>query len=244
MGIGTVVLGNTASIGLGNKSTRRDWLQKTLLGIPAGESILDAGAGECQFKGFCKHLKYTSQDFGQYDGKGDGQGLQEGSWDYSKIDIVSDITKIPVPNGFFQNVICTEVLEHVPDPIAVLNELTRVLAEGGRLIITAPFNSLTHFAPYHYCTGFNKYFYLHHADRLGLEVVELSSNGNYFEYVAQELRHSMEAVEKYSNVRVSIKEKISVKLLLAFLQNVSKRSAKSSELGCFGLHFIGRKRGL
>src|ERR1700730_6135442 len=96
------------TVGTTNESVRVDWIKSTLQKIPAGSAILDAGAGECQFRKFCSHLQYTSQDFAQYDGKGK-VGLQTGIWDNSQIDIVSDITAIPRPNASFDAIMCTEV---------------------------------------------------------------------------------------------------------------------------------------
>ena len=97
------------NVGLQNEGTRILWIKKTLKKIPAGLKILDAGAGECPFKKFCSHLNYVSQDFGQYDGKGDKKGLQTKNWDNTKLDIVSDITKIPVSDNSFDAIMCTEV---------------------------------------------------------------------------------------------------------------------------------------
>ena len=88
-------------VGTENESNRIAWLEKTLKKIPDGNKILDAGAGELQFKKYCSHLNYLSQDFNQYDGKGDGKSLQMQSWDQSKIDIVSDIVNIPSPDSSF-----------------------------------------------------------------------------------------------------------------------------------------------
>ena len=75
--------------------------------------------------------KYTAQDFSQYDGKQNNIGLHNLEWTYDSIDIVSDITDIPVKDNSFEAVLCTEVLEHVPDPNRALQELVRVTSVGG-----------------------------------------------------------------------------------------------------------------
>ena len=46
----------TKAIGTTNGQTREAWLQATLEGLTPNSSILDAGAGEAQFKKFCNHL--------------------------------------------------------------------------------------------------------------------------------------------------------------------------------------------
>lgn len=76
--------------------------------------------------------------------------------------LVSDITMIPAPDASFDAILCSEVLEHVPEPTHALDEFVRLLKPGGTLILTAPFASLVHMAPYHYCSGFSRYWYEHH----------------------------------------------------------------------------------
>ena len=146
-------------VGMANVGTREQWLERVLREIPAGSRILDAGAGEQQYKRFCEHLKYVSQDFAEYDGTGDSVGIQTGKWRRDGLDIVCDIVNIPEPDGAFDAVMCVEVLEHLPEPIAALRELARLLRPGGILIVTAPFCSMTHFSPYFYHTGFSENFY-------------------------------------------------------------------------------------
>lgn len=141
-------------VGTHNQSVRERWLENALAQIPAGGRILDAGAGQLQYKPFCSHLNYVSQDFSQYDGSGNGVGLQKGGWNQEEIDIISDITNIPEPDSSFDAIMCVEVIEHVPNPVDSLKELTRLLRPGGYLILTAPFSSLTHYAPYYYYSGF------------------------------------------------------------------------------------------
>jgi SAM-dependent methyltransferase len=45
---------------------------------------------------------------------------------------------IPLGHGEVDLVWCSEVLEHVPDTVALLTEVRRVLARGGRLLLTVP----------------------------------------------------------------------------------------------------------
>lgn len=170
-----------------NDSNRVVWLSDKLSQIPSGLRILDAGAGEMRFKSFCTHLNYVSQDFGQYEGKGNGRGLQQGVWDTKRIDLVCDITAIPEPDAAFDAILCTEVLEHVPDPTNALDEFARLLKPGGTLILTAPFASLVHFAPYHFCTGFSRYWYEHHLAKRGFKIEELTPNGDWFAFCQQDL---------------------------------------------------------
>ena len=86
---------------------------------------------ETQIQFMEAHLEYVSQDFGQYDGKGDDKGLQTKKWDNTKLDIVSDITDIPVPDSSFDAIMCIEVFEHIPYPISALEEFSRILKRGG-----------------------------------------------------------------------------------------------------------------
>jgi SAM-dependent methyltransferase len=48
---------------------------------------------------------------------------------------------IPLAHGSVDLVWCSEVLEHIPDVGAALNEIRRVLRPGGRVLLTVPFHS-------------------------------------------------------------------------------------------------------
>jgi len=230
------------NVGTNNEGNRDAWIQNALLAIPAGHRILDAGAGECRYKQFCAHLDYVSQDFAQYDGRGDGEALQTGAWDYSQIDIISDITDIPQPDGSFDAVLCSEVLEHLPEPILALRELTRLIRPGGVLILTAPFCALTHFSPHFYYTGYSRYFYEYWLARLGFEIVELKWNGNYFEYLAQELRRLPSVGQKYAGRGLSRVEQRAIEIILHLLARLSQGNNGSEQLLSYGLHILARKQ--
>jgi SAM-dependent methyltransferase len=211
-------------------------LEQSLASLPAGWRILDAGAGTQEYKRFCNHLIYVSQDFAEYDGQGDSAALQTGSYDYGKLDIISDITSIPEPDGSFDAILCVEVLEHVADPVLAVKELSRLLRTGGVLILTAPFCSLTHFSPYHFSTGFNRYWYERHLVENGFRILELVPNGNYFEYLAQEINRLPVVAEKYSALKTSAIAQLGSILLLRSLYEMSRQDTRSAELLCFGYH--------
>jgi ubiquinone/menaquinone biosynthesis C-methylase UbiE len=235
-------LNKSGSVGLNNLSTREVWLEKVLSAVPAGSKILDAGAGELKYKRFCEHLVYVSQDFAQYDGQGNGLGLQTQKWDQNRLDIVSDITSIPKPDASFDAVMCIEVLEHLPDPVKALRELTRLLRPGGLMILTAPFCSLTHFAPYFFQSGYSRYFYEYWLSELGLNIVYIQWNGNYFEYLAQELRRLPIFTKKYAENSIYPIEAIALEILLGALKRFSQRDHGSNQVLSFGLHVVARKK--
>lgn len=56
--------------------------------------------------------------------------------------VLGDVEDLPFLNGHFGTVVCTEVLEHIPDPGRALAEYRRVLRSGGHLIGSVPARSL------------------------------------------------------------------------------------------------------
>jgi SAM-dependent methyltransferase len=49
-----------------------------------------------------------------------------------------DATQLPFPDATFDRIIASEVLEHIPNDLAALDELVRVLRPGGRIAVTVP----------------------------------------------------------------------------------------------------------
>ncbi len=232
----------TKDVGLNGGKDRELWLEKALLKIPDGSKVLDAGAGEGSHRKYCSHLEYYSQDIAEYDGLGDEKGLHKGSRDYSALDIIADLEDLPIEKETFDGVMCIEVLEHVKNPLDALKEISRVLKKEGTLILTAPFNSLTHYAPHFYSTGFSSYFYEHHLTRLGFEIIELTPNGNFFEYIAQELRRVKYVSDKYTGKKLNLLFTSTIYLVLRALSKLSVIDKGSSELLCLGYFIICKKK--
>ena len=54
-----------------------------------------------------------------------------------------------IPLGEYDVIVCLDVLEHVPDPPAMIEEFQQYLKEDGRLIVSAPFYLVNRFFPAH-----------------------------------------------------------------------------------------------
>ncbi len=215
---------------------REFWVEKKLKRIKKGSKILDAGAGECYYERYCKHLNYVSQDFGKYNGKGDSVGIQTGTRDSSKLDIVSDIVDIPVKKASFDAVLCVEVFEHIPRPLDALLELSRITKKNGVLILTAPFNSLTHYSPYYFYSGFSKNFYKENLPKYGFKIKEIYSYGNYFDYLSVELARVPLAVFRRNKILflpVAVFYPLAIPIYI--LMRILSLVIVSSDLAVFGI---------
>lgn len=224
-----------------NELNRQDWLSKVLAGLPTGSRILDAGAGQLKNRRHCQHLDYVSQDFCQYHGASDGcaEGLQDSQWDTTRIDLVSDILNIPAPDASFDAILCSEVLEHVPEPGLAIEEFARLLKPGGKMILTAPFASNVHMAPYHYCSGFSRYWYEHHLSQAGFDILELTANGDWFDLLRQELARLGSMERQKGNWSWPLAYLYSLAGMLYFR---IRKDVKAEDLACFGWHCIAVKR--
>jgi SAM-dependent methyltransferase len=58
---------------------------------------------------------------------------------YAPADLRLDITDMDLPDGSFDLILCSHVLEHVPDDRAAISELRRVLAAGGLCLVLTPY---------------------------------------------------------------------------------------------------------
>ena len=63
-------------------------------------------------------------------------------------DVIADAAHGPFADQCADVVVCTEVLEHVIDPEAVIGEASRLLKQGGALVLSMPFIGHVHADPY------------------------------------------------------------------------------------------------
>ena len=224
---------------LNNLNLRREFVKTSLLKIPSGSMILDAGCGSQQFKKYCSHLIYKSQDFGGYQiddkkmlgeesgGLGAGKGYKYGSLDY-----IGDIWSIDEVDGKFDVILCTEVFEHIPYPIEALQEFSRLLKKGGTLILTAPSNCLRHMDPYFFYSGFSDRFYEKFLVENNLSIESIEPIGDYYSWLSVEIARSIKTHSICAKVF----------LLPAFIYFMMKKKTEVSiNTLCMGYHIIAIK---
>lgn len=162
-----------------NQVHRDRWVAQRASEVPANSRVLDVGAGACPYRPLFAHCVYQSQDFCGIPENGKGG-------DYGAIDFRGDATAIPVPDGSFDVVLCTELLEHVPDPVAIVRELGRILRPGGTLLLTAPLGSGLHQEPYHFYGGYTPFWYQRFLPEAGFGELSIEANGGFYRLYGQE----------------------------------------------------------
>jgi ubiquinone/menaquinone biosynthesis C-methylase UbiE len=117
------------------------------LGLKSGDKVLDLGCGfgRHAFEAARRGASVVALDAGRDEVNGvaamfaamvEAGELAEGSTHANVVQ--GDALHLPFPNESFDRVICSEVLEHIPDDLAAMHELARVLRPGGTMAITVP----------------------------------------------------------------------------------------------------------
>jgi SAM-dependent methyltransferase len=98
--------------------------------------ILNAGCGDGVYDLYLKNK--TSEIISIDINRSDIQIARNLNFEKNLLYSVADIGTMPFSSDVFDCVICTDVIEHLPDDLGAIHEMCRCLKKGGKLIITAP----------------------------------------------------------------------------------------------------------
>jgi SAM-dependent methyltransferase len=149
--------------------------------LPGQVLVLDAGAGEGSYKHNFVKQRYVALDLAV----GDTQ------WDYSKLDVVGDLSCLPFRDSTFAASLNVVTLEHVREPGQVVRELGRTLAPGGRLLLIAPHEWEEHQQPHDYFR-YTRYGLEYLLKQAGFAEVEIRPVGGFFRLLSRRLLNALQ----------------------------------------------------
>jgi SAM-dependent methyltransferase len=213
---------------------REDFIKNELLKIKNHSILLDAGAGEQLYKKYCTHLNYKSQDLGTYtiDEKKTLWNSKQESYPYGEINYKGNVWEINEKDNFFDVILCSEVFEHIPHPIKTIKEFSRLLKHGGKLILTAPSNSLRHFDPYFFYPGFSDRWYEYFLKEYNFKILSIVPYGDYYKWISSEI------------ARTALNTNIFAQIALApafWYYFKKKKTTESVNTLCFGYFVVAEK---
>jgi SAM-dependent methyltransferase len=132
-----------------------------------GGKLLDVGCGSQQYRKFLGCREYF--------------GIE---WSADKRPpVVADVTQIPFCDAAFDSALCTEVLEHLPEPGRCLAEIHRVVKPGGSAFFTVPMTVYTHSEPHDFYR-YTEFGLRYQLEQHGFEIVELRRLGGVVSVMA------------------------------------------------------------
>ena len=116
------------------------------LGVHAGDTVLDLGCGfgRHAFEAARRGARVVALDAGAQEVRGVRDTFAamvaagELAHDVCASAVQGDALALPFADATFDRVICSEVLEHIPDDLSAMRELARVLRRGGTMAVTVP----------------------------------------------------------------------------------------------------------
>lgn len=128
----------------------------------ASRILVDIGCGKKPYQSI----------FAPYVSRHIGVDLVESNNITSIVDIIGSAYKTTLQESFCETVLCTEVFEHLEDPLSATREMNRILKNNGIVILTVPFFWPIHDAPrdfYRYSEYGLRYLF----ENSGFEIVEI-----------------------------------------------------------------------
>jgi SAM-dependent methyltransferase len=158
-----------------------DAVRRFASSLPRGARVLDAGAGEGHYRSFFAIQRYIGLDL----------AVGDSAWDYSKLDVLGDLTALPFRDAVFDATLNIVTLEHVRDPARVLRELARTLAPAARLLLIVPHEWEEHQQPHDYFR-YTRYGVEYLLRQAGFEGLDIRPVGGFFRLLSRRLLNALQ----------------------------------------------------
>jgi SAM-dependent methyltransferase len=149
--------------------------------LAPGARVLDAGAGEGNYQRFFSSQRYCALDL----------GVGDQAWDYSRLDVVGDLARLPFRDASFDACLNVVTLEHVREPARVVVEMARTLAPGGRLLLIAPHEWEEHQQPHDYYR-YTRYGLEYLLKQAGMTAISIHPVGGFFRLLSRRMLNGLQ----------------------------------------------------
>jgi len=137
--------------------------------IDKSGKILDLGAGRLFYK---KEIKKFTKKYESID-------IKKTHFD---LDYIGTTFEAGLKESSYDVIFCSQVLEHVPDPLDNFQEINRILKKNGIAIIAVPFLMYLHNEPYDYFR-YTKHSLRKFSMESNFEILELKEVGGFFGFL-------------------------------------------------------------
>lgn len=111
-------------------------IQEALKSSQGSQRILDIGCGQGHITSVIKK-EFPSSEVSAVDYS--ISAIEYANDKYTEIDfIVADAYNMPYTNNYFDIVVCNNLWEHVPDPLHLLSNISKIINPNGFLVISTP----------------------------------------------------------------------------------------------------------
>ena len=106
-------------------------------------------------------------------------------------DVLANLSEpLPIGTSKADAVTCFEVMEHLPDPAHLLVEISRILAPGGTLLLSVPFQWWVHEEPHDYYR-FTSHGLRHLLRRAGLDELSIEPTSGFWSMWVLKLNYQL-----------------------------------------------------
>ncbi len=150
-------------------------------GLQPGACVLDAGAGEGQYREYFAGQRYVGVDL----------GIGDAGWNYQGLDCVADLLRLPFGERAFDAFVSVVTLEHVVDPRTAMAEMARVARPGAVLYLVVPHEWEEHQQPHDYWR-FTRYGVKQLCESTGWSLEKIEPGGGYFRLLSRRLMNGLQ----------------------------------------------------
>ena len=154
--------------------------------------------------------------------------------DSAYLDLQCDLAAtLPFHDQEFDTIILSDVLEHVPQPEHLWREMARILSDGGRVLMSAPFYYWLHEQPHDYYR-YTRFALSRFAEASGFRVIVLEPLGGVPEILTDITAKTLMYIPKVGKIfSASVQRFAGLMLKTQLIKNISHATSGNFPLGYF-----------